>query len=361
MQQDKPRVLIVDDEAFYIKVLVELLSPDYQVTLAKSGEQALKLLSGGPLPDLILLDVLMPGMDGYEVCQALQEDPRTNEIPVIFLTVKSEVDDEIKGFESGACDYIAKPFSPPIVTARVATHLALQRSRKELKVYAEHLEQRVRERTEEISRTQDVAIFCMTSLAETRDNETGMHIRRTQHYVRALAEHLNSHERFHRHIDDDFIELLFKSAPLHDIGKVGVPDRILLKPGKLDAQEWEEMKKHAEYGKAAIDNAEQQYGSSSFLNIAKEIAYCHHERWDGQGYPQGLKEEEIPLSARLMAVADCYDALISRRVYKEPFSFEKAANIIREGRGSHFDPDIVDAFITLESVFTATAKRFADE
>ena len=196
---DKERILIVDDEAFYIKVLVELLSPSYHVSLAKSGEQALKILAGEPLPDLILLDVLMPGLNGYEVCEALKADTRTQDIPVIFLTVKSEVEDEVKGFNCGACDYIAKPFSPPIVTARVTTHLALQRSRKQLKTYNEHLEERVKERTEEISRTQDVAIFCMTSLAETRDNETGMHIRRTQHYVRALAEHLNSHERFHMH------------------------------------------------------------------------------------------------------------------------------------------------------------------
>ena len=358
---EKERILIVDDEAFYIKVLVELLSPDYHITLAKSGEQALKLMEAEPLPDLILLDVLMPGLSGYEVCQAIKDDARTQDIPVIFLTVKSEVEDEINGFESGACDYIAKPFSPPIVTARVATHLALQRSRNELKEYAEHLEQRVRERTQEISRTQDVAIFCMTSLAETRDIETGMHIRRTQHYVRALAEHLSSHERFNTLLNDDFIELLFKSAPLHDIGKVGVPDGILLKPGKLDANEWHEMKRHTEYGRAAIDNAEKEYGSSPFLRVAKEIASYHHERWDGSGYPEGLKEEQIPLAARLMAVADCFDALISKRVYKSAFSFKQAGQIIRDGRGSHFDPDVVDAFIALESVFIDIAERFSDE
>jgi len=358
---DKERVLVVDDEAFYIKVLVELLNPNYQVTLAKSGEQALKLLQAEPLPDLILLDVLMPGLDGYQVCSQIKSDARTKDIPVIFLTVKSEVEDEVTGFQCGACDYIAKPFSPPIVTARVATHLALQNSRKQLKQYSEHLEQRVRERTEAISRTQDMAIFCMTSLAETRDNETGMHIRRTQHYVKVLAEHLRSHEKYSNVLDDAYIELLFKSAPLHDIGKVGVPDRILLKPGKLNPDEWEEMKKHAEYGKLALDNAEREYGGSSFLSMAKDIAYSHHERWDGKGYPLGLVAEAIPLSARLMAIADCYDALISKRVYKEAFSYEDASDIIVRGRGTHFDPDMVDAFQALETVFVDIAKRFADD
>lgn len=358
---DKERILIVDDEAFYIKVLVELLGEKYHVSLAKSGDQALKLLAADPLPDLVLLDVMMAGLNGYEVCKALKNSPRTQDIPVIFLTVKNEVEDEVKGFDCGASDYVTKPFSPPIVTARVATHLALQRSRKELKMYTEHLEERVRERTKEISRTQDVAIFCMTSLAETRDVETGMHIRRTQHYVRALAEHLNSHARFHQHLNDDFIELLFKSAPLHDIGKVGVPDRILLKPGKLNADEWQEMKRHTEYGKAAIDNAEKEYGPSPFLSVAQEIAYYHHERWDGCGYPEGLKGEAIPLSARLMAVADCFDALISERVYKKAHSFQEAIAIIRDGRGSHFDPDIVDAFLVLQSVFIDIAQRFSDE
>lgn len=357
----KQRILIVDDEAFYIKVLVELLSPEYQVTLAKSGDQALRLLESDVLPDLILLDIVMPDEDGYQVCEKIKATPRTQDIPVIFLTVKSEVEDEIKGFASGACDYIIKPFSPPVVCARVATHLSLQQTRKQLKEYNDHLEQRVYERTQELSRTQDMAIYCMTSLAETRDNETGMHIRRTQHYVKALAEHLRSSGQFTEQLDDAYIELLFKSAPLHDIGKVGVPDRILLKPGKLDADEWEEMKKHVEYGKAALDTAEKEYGDSSFLAMAKDIVYYHHERWDGTGYPSGLYGEHIPLSARLMAVADCYDALISRRVYKEAFPFETAGEIIREGKGNHFDPVMVDAFESLESTFIAIAKRFADD
>lgn len=357
----KERLLIVDDEAFYIKVLVELLSPDYQVTLAKSGQQALRLLEADELPDLILLDIVMPDEDGYQICQKIKNNPRLKDIPVIFLTVKGEVEDEIKGFASGASDYITKPFSPPIVCARVATHLALQQSRQQLREYNDLLEQRVQERTQEISRTQDMAIYCMTSLAETRDNETGMHIRRTQHYVKALAEHLRDQGYFPDVLDDAYIELLFKSAPLHDIGKVGVPDRILLKPGKLDTDEWLEMKKHSEYGKSAIETAEKEYGDSSFLAVAKEICYSHHERWDGCGYPCGLYGEQIPLSARLMAVADCYDALISRRVYKDPFPFDSAREIICEGKGSQFDPMMVDAFEAIESTFIDIAKRFTDD
>ncbi|GAA5216829.1 HD domain-containing phosphohydrolase [Corallincola platygyrae] len=355
------RVLIVDDETFYIDVLVELLGEHYQVSVAKSGEQAMKRINDGFRPDLILLDVLMKGMDGYQVCAQLKATPALADIPVIFLTVKSDVDSEMHGFELGASDYIVKPFSPPIVRARVSTHIALAKSRQALKAKNILLEERVQERTEEIARTQDVAIYCMASLAETRDNETGKHIRRTQHYVKSLAEALVDHPRFQQQLNEEYIDLLFKSAPLHDIGKVGVPDAVLLKPGKLDAAEWEEMKKHAEYGKEALENAESEYGSSDFLCVAKEIAYGHHEKWDGSGYPQGISEEQIPVSARLMAVADCYDALISRRVYKPPFTHEQAAQIILDGRGKHFDPAVVDVFEAIQDRFIEIAKEYADD
>lgn len=361
-KKSQEKILIIDDEAFYLKVLVEMLEDKYQISLAKNGEQALQLLDNDELPDIILLDVVMPGLNGYEICQRIKEDKRLSDIPVIFLTVKSEVNDEIEGFHKGACDYIIKPFSPPIVTARIATHLKLRQSLSQLQNQNHLLEERIAERTEEVCLTQDIAIYCLASLAETRDNETGMHIRRTQHYVRELAEYLRSKEIFSNQIDDDFIELLFKSAPLHDIGKVGVPDRILLKPGKLDDSEWVEMKKHAQHGFDAISHAEEEYGNStSFLSIAKEIAFGHHEKWDGSGYPQGLKAFDIPLSARLMAVADCYDALVNRRVYKEPFSHETAVGIITDGRASHFDPQVVDAFLVLNEKFLEIAERFKDE
>lgn len=360
MDDQKAKILLVDDESFYIDILVELLKDDYKTVVAKDGEQALRRATTLPRPDLILLDILMPGMDGYEVCRRLKADPQTCDIPVIFLTVKSEVSDEIKGFELGAVDYISKPMSPPIVQARVGSHLALHKARRQLADHNELLELKVRERTEELNRTKDVAIYCMASLAETRDAETGRHILRTQKYVKSLAQRLQSHPRFIGYLDDEIIEMLYKTSPLHDIGKVGVPDRILMKPGKLDADEWELMKMHAQYGHDALLRAEQELGSTDFLQMAREIALTHHERWDGSGYPQGLKGDEIPISGRLMATADVYDALISKRVYKEPFTHGKAVEIVRQSSGSHLDPDIVDAFLELNEAFLKIANDHRD-
>jgi putative two-component system response regulator len=253
------------------------------------------------------------------------------------------------GFELGGVDYITKPISPPIVLARVKTNLTLKASADFLKDKNAFLEQEVARRTEEVRDIQDVTILTMASLAETRDNETGNHIIRTQHYVKLLAIQLQQHPRFASHLDDATIDLLFKSAPLHDIGKVGIPDSILLKPGKLTQDEFETMKTHTMLGKSAIEAAESRLGKNvPFLRCAKEIAYSHQEKWDGSGYPEGLAGDAIPLSARLMAIADVYDALISRRVYKPPFSHEAAMAIIEEGRGRHFDPDVVDAFVAIQ-------------
>lgn len=360
MEEYMPRILVVDDEKFYIDVLVNLLQDDYRVSIAKNGEAALKRAQSATPPDLILLDILMPGIDGYEVCRQLKADERTASIPVIFLTVKSEVDDEVRGFELGAVDYIAKPMSPPIVRTRVKNHLMLTQARKILEDQKEVLKQQVEEQTKEIALTQDVAIYCMASLAETRDNETGNHIRRTQHYMRLLCNTLKSHPNFSHYLDDKTIDFLFKSAPLHDIGKVGVPDKILLKPGPLSPEEWQEMKQHAQIGYEALLRAEKELGSSSFLEVAREIALTHHEKWDGSGYPQGLKGEEIPISGRLMALADVYDALISKRVYKLPFSHEESIKLIVSEKGSHFDPAVVEAFEQLAGEFNKVAEKFKD-
>ena len=357
----RPRILIVDDERLYIDILLSLLKDDYHTLVAKNGQQALdRARSTTTPPDLILLDVLMPDQDGHEVCRAIKADNRTRDIPVVFLTIKGDVEDEEKGFELGAVDYILKPFSPPIVKARIKTHLSLKLAREALENQNEFLEERVRDRTQEIARTQEVAIFCMASLAETRDNETGNHIRRTQHYVKLLAERLRDHPRFKHALDDRLIDLLFKTAPLHDIGKVGVPDRILLKPEPLTKDEMEEMKQHTVHGRNAILKAEETLGSNSFLKLAREIAYSHHEKWDGSGYPEGLKGDEIPLSGRLMAIADVYDALISKRVYKNPFPHEHAIEVIRKGAGKHFDPDIVNALLEFADEFKAIATTFTD-
>ena len=357
----KCTVLVVDDTPDNLSLMSGLLRADYKVKLAPSGERALQIVAGESKPDLILLDIMMPDMDGYEVLRRLQFNPETENIPVIFLTAMSASDDETVGLELGAVDYITKPINPAITLARVRNHLQLKRARDLLTHHNHYLEQEVARRTRQVAELQDVTIRAMASLAETRDNETGNHIRRTQHYVEALARQLQNHPRFAEELTNDAIEMIFKSAPLHDIGKVGIPDRILLKPGALTPEEFEVMKTHTTLGLEAILAAERETTQDNpFFRYAKEITYSHQEKWDGSGYPQGLVGNTIPLSARLMAVADVYDALISVRVYKPAFSHEQAVQIIEEGRGSHFDPDMIDAFLTLSEEFRRIALRFAD-
>lgn len=363
MSANSGTILIVDDERLNINMLVELLGDDYVLLAAKNGEQGLERARGEPTPDLILLDITMPGLNGYEVLLHLRRDEKTAEIPVIFVTAHGDADFETKGFELGAVDYIAKPFSPEVVRARVRTHLSLTFAKRELADQNRILEQKVAERTRELALTQAVTIHSLASLAETRDNETGNHIRRTQNYVRALAENLRRCARFRSFLDQPTIDLIYESAPLHDMGKVGVPDDILLKPGKLTDEEFEVMKTHTILGREAILRAapEESNGSmATFLRFIIEIAHTHHEKWDGTGYPEGLKEEEIPISGRLMAIADVYDALISKRVYKPAFSHEKAVEIIREGAGQHFDPDMAAAFLEIEGEFKQIARQYAD-
>ena len=356
-----PTVLVVDDAPENLLVLAQCLAELYRVRAAKDGPSALQIAASDPRPDLILLDIVMPDIDGFEVCRRLKSDPATADIPVIFLTGRSLAEDEQRGFALGAVDYISKPISPPVVRARVKTHLQLKASADFLKDRNQFLQQEVTRRTEEVRAIQDVTVHAFASLAETRDNETGNHIRRTQHYVRILATQLHTHPRFKSELEPASIELLFKSAPLHDIGKVGIPDRILLKPGRLTAEEFEIMKTHTTLGCESIAEAEKRLKKPvEFLRYAKEIALSHQEKWDGSGYPEARRGTDIPLSARLMAVADVYDALISRRVYKEPFSQQQSITIMREGRGSHFDPDILDAFLAHTDEFRAIAERFAD-
>ena len=359
---EKQTVLLVDDAPENLALMSSLLKDSYKVKMANNGNRALKLALTGNPPDIILLDITMPVMDGYETCRQLKANPATRDIPVIFLTARTQVEDEMHGFELGAVDYITKPISPSIVMARVQTHLQLKRVRDYLKDKNAFLEEEVARRTKEIAAIQEVTILAMSSLAETRDNETGNHIRRTQLYVKILAEKLRLHPRFRHYLDDDkTIELLFKSAPLHDIGKVGIPDHILLKPGRLTEEEFAIMKTHTTLGRNAINAAEKRLGVAlPFLVIAKEIAYSHQEKWNGTGYPEGMAGDDIPISGRLMAIADVYDALISKRIYKEAMSHEKAMQIIIEGKGSHFDPDMVDAFVEIAGEFRAIAERYAD-
>ncbi len=363
-QADSPSrhtILVVDDAADNLALLTALLKDKYRIKVANNGERALKIAATAPPPDLVLLDVSMPGLDGYEVCRRLKADAATRDVPVIFLTSRTEVEDEQTGFDAGAVDYIAKPISAVIMLKRVQTHLMLKSARDVLKDQKAFLEQEVERRVREVLAVQDVAIMAMASLAETRDNETGNHIRRTQNYVRALAIKLKPHPRFRSELSDEAIDLLYKSAPLHDIGKIGIPDHILLKPGKLTPEEFEIMKTHTTLGRDAIVAAEKNVGVPvSFLRYAREIAYGHQEKWDGSGYPEGLTGDDIPLSARLMAVADVYDALISKRVYKRAFTHEEAVDLIQKGRLMHFDPDIVDAFLEIAGEFREIARRYAD-
>jgi putative two-component system response regulator len=347
------QILLVDDNTTNLQLLHETLDGlGYTLLAAKNGKTALSIAKKVK-PDLILLDIMMPEMDGYEVCKRLKADQATAQIPVIFVTALSEAEDEAKGLTLGAVDYITKPFNPELIRARVRNHL-------ELKRYQDHLQNLVKERTKRLALTQAVTIESLATLAEYRDPETGGHIKRTQNYVKALAVHLKEHPRFRDELNDETIELLYLSAPLHDVGKVGVTDQILLKAGRLTDEEFIEMKKHTQYGHDALRITEQKLGQDSFLRYAKEIAFTHQEKWDGSGYPRGLKGDQIPISGRLMAVADVYDALISKRVYKPPFSHEEAVKIIQDGRRSHFDPDMVDAFVELENTFRNIALTYAD-
>jgi len=350
---NKYTILVADDTAEIREILSVILKPDYQVKIAATGTEALEIANDMDTPDLILLDVMMPGMDGFETCRKLKENEGTKDIPVIFLTASIEAKNEEMGLTLGAVDYVSKPFSPALLIARVRNHLELKSNR-------DNLERLVQNRTEELNQTQDATIEAIASLAEYRDPETGGHIRRTQTYVRTLAEYLKDHSNFSQFLNDESILMLYKSAPLHDIGKVGVPDHILLKPGKLTDEEFEEMKKHAVYGRDTLLSAEARLGGSSFLSIARQLTESHHEKWDGSGYPYGLKGDAIPIPGRLMALADVYDALISKRVYKEPFSHEKAIEIICKGKGKHFDPDIVDAFLACSQAFREIAIEFSD-
>lgn len=345
-------VMIVDDTEENIDILVGTLGESYDISVALDGESALEDIEGN-LPDIILLDIMMPGIDGYEVCRRLKANERTRNIPIIFLTAVSETENEDLGLQLGAVDYIVKPFHPTLVERRVKNQL-------ELKLHRDSLEELVRIRTQELELTQDVTIESMGTLAEYRDPETGGHIIRTKRYVKALALKLKENPKFSDFLTDHTIELLHKSAPLHDIGKVGVPDHILLKAGKLTPEEFEEMKKHTIYGRDAIRKAEKRLGSQSFLKFALELAESHQEKWDGSGYPNGWKGEEIPLAGRIMAVADVYDALISKRVYKDPIPHSKSVEIIKEGSGTHFDPDIVASFVEISEKFREIALENTD-
>ena len=352
-------ILVIDDSPEILETLSTLLRPPYSVLAARTGMAGLDLATRLPQPHLILLDVLMPDIDGYAVLARLKENPLTSDIPVVFLTSRADPEDEEHGLMLGASDYVAKPIKPAVLKARVRIQLEARQTRDWLQNINKGLEVEVAHRTAENDQTQFAALRALAHLAETRDDETGQHILRTQNFVWLLAKLLSDHPRFARTLTAEYIDLLTKSAPLHDIGKVGIPDRILLKPGSLDAEEWAVMQTHARLGSDAIEKVERELNHPvPFLALAKEIARSHHEKWDGSGYPDGLSGDAIPISARLMALADVFDALISSRVYKDPVPFEKARDIIAEDRGSRFDPDVTDAFLGNFDEFVEIAEKY---
>lgn len=337
MNKPRQRILIVDDAPSNIHVLMETLKDDYAILVARSGEKALALALASNPPDLILLDVMMDGMDGHEVCRRLKADVRTQRIPVIFVTTLCQTDDEATGLELGAADYITKPIKPAIVKARVRNHL-------ELKAHRDHLEQLVAEQIRDISASRLSTIFALSKLAESRDGDTGQHLERTQAYCEMLARQLMESGTFPEVVDERFIETIYWASPLHDVGKVAVPDQVLCKPGKLTDEEFTIMKLHTLRGAQTLRLVTESYPDNDFVAMGLAIARSHHEKWNGTGYPDQLVGEQIPLAARIMAVADVYDALTSKRCYKDAMSHQQATEIIVRDSGSHFDPAVVKAF-----------------
>ena len=357
---DNETILIVDDSPENLSALGSLLqSSGYRVKVANSGGTGLRLAAQSPKPSLILLDIMMPDMNGHEVLYYLRSNAETRDIPVVFLTARDSDDDEERAFEAGIADYIIKPFKPSIVLARVRSQLLIRHARLWLQDQNQSLEAEVTRRMRENEMIQAVSIRALAHLAETRDNDTGNHIQRTQNYVRLLAMRLADRPRFSATLNPKFIETLARSAPLHDIGKVGIPDHILQKPGRLTADEWKIMRTHTLLGCDAIALAEKDINASvDFLTQAKEIVRWHHEHWDGEGYPDRLSGDEIPVSARVMAMADVFDALISKRVYKEAFPFSEVRKIIASERSRQFDPEITDVFLAHCEEFEAIALHF---
>ncbi len=363
----KSTILIVDNEAINLSLVAEILCARYQVKIAMDGAKALELARDEP-PDLILLAVLMPGLDGYAVCRALKADALTQDVPVIFLTRQTDAQDEEWCLQLGAVDYLTRPIRPGILLSRVHAHLTAGMASRTIRVSNEYLKFEVSKSARQLTAMQDITILAMASLSETRDSDTANHLRRTQNYVRLLAQQLRSHPGYAEYLSDDMVSILYRCAPLHDIGKVGIPDRVLLKPGRYTTEEYALMQRHPTLGRDALARAQRVTGHetlwfngpSDFFEVAKELVYSHHEKWDGSGYPQGLKGKQIPISARLMAVADVYDALISPRVYKKAMTHAQAEKIIVEGRNSFFAPELVDAFLALGAEFQAVAHRYAD-
>ena len=342
-----PRIAIIDDNKFNLSVVGYILQPHYAFSLYTSGSEALEDMPKN-MPDLILLDIEMPEENGFAVIRKIKDNPLLQDIPVIFLTGMDDARSEARGLALGAVDFISKDFVPETILARINIHLVLQRHRK-------HLEDLVQEKTSMVEQLQDAIMLSLSDLVECRDATTAGHAQRTIAYVRVLTRSMVAKGVYADQLTRENVRDILRAAPLHDVGKVGISDAVLEKPGKLTQEEFQQMQQHTVLGSKAIQRAIDKIQLPSFLNTVRDMTLTHHERWDGKGYPLGLREEQIPLAGRIMAIADVYDALVSQRPYKKPFSHEKAVDIIREGRGTQFDPHIADVFLEIHEKFAEIA------
>jgi len=347
-------IFMVDDNLTNLTVGKNALLGKYKVFTIPSGKKLFEMLDK-TMPDMILLDIEMPDMNGYEIIKILKADPRTAEVPVIFLTARSDSGSELEGLSLGAIDYISKPFSPPLLLKRIEVHMLVEEQKVELEHYNHNLQYMVEEKTNTVLDLQNAILRTVAELVECRDDTTGGHIERTQNYLRILVDALLKDDRYKEEVSSWNIEFLLQSSQLHDVGKIAIKDSILQKPAKLTPEEFDEMKTHTSFGIKVIEKIQENTSEATFLEYAKIFASTHHEKWDGTGYPTGLRGNDIPLQGRLMAIADVYDALISERPYKKPFSHEDAVDIIKKGSGSHFDPDLVGVFLEHEAEFREVA------
>lgn len=358
---DLKQILIVDDMPTNLKYAMDILGGKYRVAPAKSGEIALRFLENNR-PALILLDIKMPDMDGYETLEHIKANSKTAGIPVIFLTADNDTESEIKGFKLGAVDFITKPFKPEIMLSRIATQI-------ELSEYRKSLEEKVQEKTEVIEKLQDVMSRIFAQLVEAREGTTGEDVEKTTKYFKIFFEEVRKHKEYAAQITDEYAKNLIKAVPLHDIGKIGIDDAVLRKTSSLTKEEYEYMKSHTILGARVFDKIISELSElgtditkeMEFLNIAKNLAIGHHERWNGEGYPYGRSREEIPLECRILSIVDIYEALTSRRSYKEPFSHEKAMTIIMDGRGTFFEPGLVDIFIDISDAMEECLMQMKEE
>ncbi|MEM1212357.1 MAG: HD domain-containing phosphohydrolase [Planctomycetota bacterium] len=367
MTESQNLILIVDDDEMNRAIAEECLDGFYPTVTACNGLEAIEAVKQHA-PSLVMLDIMMPEMDGYTACKAIKESPFGDTTQVILVSARASTEERLQGYEAGADDYLTKPFEPDELLAKIQVQLRLRktlfqlaRTRTQVALENDTLEAHVAEQEKELTDTRDLVVFALARLAESRDPETGHHLARIRNYCQVLASHLQHHGPYTDQIDENCADAMYKASPLHDIGKVGVPDAILLKPGPLTESEFDVMKTHCEIGAEALREVAAQHQGSHFLDLAIEIAQSHHEKFDGTGYPNGLAGQDIPLSARITAVADVFDALTTRRVYKDAFSVERARNIIQSDSGTHFDPAVVEAFEACFGEFLAIRQRLDDD